>query len=970
MRWPTRLVFGGSAVINAGAAQERTFTADDADRVAFLNGTGIYANVNGVTVTGVDDIDFWIGGLAEKIMPFGGMLGSTFNFVFETQLEALQNGDRLYYLARLAGLNFLTELENNTFADMIRRTRTPPTCRRTCSRRPPSSWRWTRAGSSPGSASPGATIRPTDSNPLNPLVIRDDPSTAGLDSNYLEYTGGDHVVLGGTNNDDVLIASIGDDTLWGDGGNDRLEGGYGNDQIDGGAGDDIITDEGGDDVLKGGAGNDVIQGGNGLNIIIGGFGNDFIITGEDVSTTFGGAGNDFIYGAPLNLPTHGNEGDDWIEIGTSDGAGGDNFDPQEASPVIGHDVFITGGGFDEMDGEGGVDIMVGSDGPDHFSGGGGFDWASYEHDVFGVKVDLEVDDFVEPPVAPSVQGTQDRFADVEGLSGSAFSDILRGSNADAADIDIAGPLNNGLDAAGIALIDGLQELLNRTLGPGASRFATGDIILGGSGSDLLEGRGGDDIIDGDSSLNVRVSVRANSDGTGAELFSVDSIADLIPRMLSGEINPGQLVIVREILTGDASFDTALFSGAQSDYTIVHDSGADAELGTADDFVTVIDNVVGRDGIDRLINVERLQFGDGSTYAVSGVNNDPLGQPTIDDNTPQVGEVLIASIAGVTDADNPGDGAVTGPVAYYWQVERDPVGAPGVFEDIVDVAGGAPGSAEGARLTVTADLDGLRLRVKAIYQDADGTLETVFSAATAAVAAGAAPVAPAPVLPDGSNVQSEGIHLITADLQFILEQIKIAEQHTAGADLLDLIANARLPFGLRTVDGSFNNLVPGQTEVGAADNTFPRLLDPFFRNDGDGDTIDINGPSPGGVVTNTNYGQGGNVVDADPRIISNLIADQTSSNPAAVAVAGCAGADLVWGTADDALNDGVSIIGRKVGTDGLANTADDIVFFSFENVAPDEGLSAPFNLWFVFFGQFFDHGLDLVEKGGTAPCSSR
>ena len=29
-------------------------------------------------------------------MPFGGLLGSTFNFVFETQLEALQNGDRFY----------------------------------------------------------------------------------------------------------------------------------------------------------------------------------------------------------------------------------------------------------------------------------------------------------------------------------------------------------------------------------------------------------------------------------------------------------------------------------------------------------------------------------------------------------------------------------------------------------------------------------------------------------------------------------------------------------------------------------------------------------------------------------------------------------------------------------------------------------------------------------------------------------
>ena len=35
-----------------------------------------------------------------------------------------------------------------------------------------------------------------------------------------------------------------------------------------------------------------------------------------------------------------------------------------------------------------------------------------------------------------------------------------------------------------------------------------------------------------------------------------------------------------------------------------------------------------------------------------------------------------------------------------------------------------------------------------------------------------------------------------------------------------------------------------------------------------------------------------------------------------------------------------------------------------NVTPDAGLSAPFNSWFTFFGQFFDHGLDLVTKGGS------
>jgi hypothetical protein len=34
------------------------------------------------------------------------------------------------------------------------------------------------------------------------------------------------------------------------------------------------------------------------------------------------------------------------------------------------------------------------------------------------------------------------------------------------------------------------------------------------------------------------------------------------------------------------------------------------------------------------------------------------------------------------------------------------------------------------------------------------------------------------------------------------------------------------------------------------------------------------------------------------------------------------------------------------------------------VSPDEGLSAPYNSWFTLFGQFFDHGLDLVKKGGS------
>ena len=48
----------------------------------------------------------------------------------------------------------------------------------------------------------------------------------------------------------------------------------------------------------------------------------------------------------------------------------------------------------------------------------------------------------------------------------------------------------------------------------------------------------------------------------------------------------------------------------------------------------------------------------------------------------------------------------------------------------------------------------------------------------------------------------------SDLDFILEQIKIAERHAAGEDLADILPNLNERLGLRTVDGSFNSLIPG------------------------------------------------------------------------------------------------------------------------------------------------------------------
>src|SRR6185503_18210943 len=242
------------------------------------------------------------------------------------------------------------------------------------------------------------------------------------------------------------------------------------------------------------------------------------------------------------------------------------------------------------------------------------------------------------------------------------------------------------------------------------------------------------------------------------------------------------------------------------------------------------------------------------------------------------------------------GAITGQVIYTWQAEFRP--GSGLFEDIIVLPAGdlAFQSANGTTFRVTPDLAGLSIRVRAVFVDDGGVPETVFAAPAAPViVVPNAPPTIAAALGPEITAGGEGIHLIRSDLDFILKQIKIAEAHAAGEDLLSLVPNIRAAAGLRTVSGEFNNLVDfggvDQTQFGAADNLFPRLTDPIFRNDQDGDTIAL-GPPPAPVVTNTNYGAAGDVVDSDPRTISNLIVDQTANNPAAYASAYDPGLDGV------------------------------------------------------------------------------
>ncbi|MDX6552649.1 MAG: hypothetical protein QOH74_1137, partial [Gaiellales bacterium] len=207
---------------------------------------------------------------------------------------------------------------------------------------------------------------------------------------------------------------------------------------------------------------------------------------------------------------------------------------------------------------------------------------------------------------------------------------------------------------------------------------------------------------------------------------------------------------------------------------------------------------------------------------------------------------------------------------------------------------------------------------------------------------------------------QGFTVTPADLAFILKQIKIAEHHAATYTAADpcgtlvgpgpnQIPDRLTSYGLRTVDGTCNNLFPGRETFSAADVAFPRLTAPVFR--------DAESVPPGfGPPGSTSYKQkSGLVFDSQPRVISNLIVDQTSTNPAAIAAAAF--------PVRSQNNPGVHPC--TTDPDPFATPPVDAVpvgcvpshqSLFIPNVTTDVGLSPPYNSLFTFFGQFFDHGV--------------
>lgn len=182
---------------------------------------------------------------------------------------------------------------------------------------------------------------------------------------------------------------------------DIIHGVHPTDKMWGGAGNDALLGDAGNDELHGEDGNDAIYAGNGDDIAFGGAGRD-IIYGEAAAIQW--IGNDFLYGGDGDDTIYGERGS--LEAGGTDHLFGENGD-------------------DMLAGDGGDDWLMGGAGNDTLNGATGFDIASYADATSGVSVNLAI------ALAQDTSGAGiDTLLGLEGLTGSAFDDVLTGDHGD------------------------------------------------------------------------------------------------------------------------------------------------------------------------------------------------------------------------------------------------------------------------------------------------------------------------------------------------------------------------------------------------------------------------------------------------------------------------------------------------------------------------------------------------------------
>jgi Ca2+-binding RTX toxin-like protein len=487
----------------------------------------------------------------------------------------------------------------------------------------------------------------------------DDSIDGGEGDDNLNGNDGADTIVGGLGADQVN-GGAGADILHGNDGNDTLRGDADNDQIDGGLGNDSLWGENGNDSVAGGDGNDSLYGGAGDDALSGGEGDDSIDGGDGIDTVNGGGGNDLIEAGQLDVVTTGagadrvtfthnanastlatqarvtdfHKGFDKIALSYSGGqvrtwvfnAGDRALGTLSASPVnptlLGNagdglaDIFYSvaaGGASTQLivdtndDGKlDAADLVI------SFDGAIAFEASDFAAGTFTITRGTSGDDVMTGTAGAdtihAVAGNDQVFglAGADVLYGFTGNDMLDGGNdddtlhgGDGADTLIGGAGGDTLNGdAGDDTLDGGDgaDTLNGGDGLDTLRGSFGaDTLNGGGGADTLEGgtendtlNGGDgnDVVKGEDGLDT-----LRGDAGDDQLFG-GALAD----MLTGGAG-------NDFIDGGTEVDTAVFSARMSEYDIIAENGG----------LTVRHKGgAGSDGTDFLINVEKLQFSDGTT----------------------------------------------------------------------------------------------------------------------------------------------------------------------------------------------------------------------------------------------------------------------------------------------------------------------------------------------------------------------